>query len=588
MEELNILIATSSRAKHKILSGQLRHLPHREVHVRRGDEALKIAQVERFHVALIQAQLPGISGLEVCRRLADFDGTRDLPIIIFSTEEAQQTEALNSGARAFIKVPFSNIQLITLIRKLLMKVKTVLHVDDDPLIHTYVKRLLSDQPYDVVVTQNGLEVRQLIQLKRPDIILMDLNMPGVRGDDLCAEIKADPGLCGIPVIMCSVDGGDAALNSSFRAGADDYLMKPFEKPQLLEKLGKAGRRKRRRQREMILVVEDSLVVRNLIVQGLSQAGFMVISACDGREALNILETAEVDLILTDLDMPLMSGRELTRELRRSERHKSKPILMLSADQDEISISREKSVGVDEFIRKPFEIDKLVILVEKMISEYHLRQEKIAIRRYLSDAAIEHGMEGRSNDPNSMRADTRYMTVFFVDIVGFTPMCERMDAQEVVGFLNGYFDTVVEVLRRNDAMIDKFIGDAIMALFGRIENGAYRAVRAGLEIIEAVKRFNAQTGRKIRVRIGINSGELVMGDIGSVHYRRDYTVIGDSVNIAQRLEQQADPDTIFIGDATKELLGDVALVESQEPVKVKGREKEVLCHRVVSLRELDLL
>ena len=131
MDELNILIATSSRAKHKILTGQLRHLPHREVHVRRGDEALKIAQVERFHVALIQAQLPGISGLEVCRRLADFEGTRELPIIVFSTEETQQTEALNSGARAFIKVPFSNIQLITLIRKLLMKVKTVLHVDDE-------------------------------------------------------------------------------------------------------------------------------------------------------------------------------------------------------------------------------------------------------------------------------------------------------------------------------------------------------------------------------------------------------------------------------------------------------------------------
>ena len=81
---------------------------------------------------------------------------------------------------------------------------------------------------------------------------------------------------------------------------------------------------------------------------------MVVSAGDGREALSILETSEVDLILTDLDMPLMSGRELTRQVRRSDKHSAKPILMLSADQDEISISREKSVGVDEFIRKPFE------------------------------------------------------------------------------------------------------------------------------------------------------------------------------------------------------------------------------------------
>ena len=90
---------------------------------------------------------------------------------------------------------------------------------------------------------------------------------------------------------------------------------------------------------MILVVEDSVVVRNLVVQGLSQ-WFMVVSAGDGREALSILETSEVDLSLTDLDMPLMSGRELTRQVRRSDKHSAKPIpRVLSADQDGISISR---------------------------------------------------------------------------------------------------------------------------------------------------------------------------------------------------------------------------------------------------------
>ncbi|MEC8049858.1 MAG: response regulator [Myxococcota bacterium] len=532
--------------------------------------------------------MPGISGIEVCKRLAEFHGSRDLPIIVFSTDDSLQTAAWNAGVRAFLKVPFSNIQLITLIRKLLTKVKTVLLVDDDSLIHHYVKRLLANQPYELVSTTNPLEVRELVELKRPDIILMDLNMPGARGDEVCSDLKADPGLCGIPIIICSVDGGDAALNTSFRAGADDYLMKPFEKGELLEKLQKAGRRKRRRQREMILVVEDSVVVRNLVVQGLSQAGFMVVSAGDGREALSILETSEVDLILTDLDMPLMSGRELTRQIRRSDKHSAKPILMLSADQDEISISREKSVGVDEFIRKPFEIDRLVILVEKMISEYHLRQEKIAIRRYLSDAAIEHGMQNWGSKEGGMRAENRFMTVFFVDIVGFTPMCERMDAHEVVSLLNGYFDTVVEVLRNNDAMIDKFIGDAIMALFGRIENGAYRAVKAGLEIVKAVERFNRDTGRRISVRVGINSGELVMGDIGSQHYRRDYTVIGDAVNVAQRLEQQADENSIFIGNETKELLGEVVKVQSQDAVSVKGRQEPVLCHRVVSLDDIDLV
>ncbi len=301
-----------------------------------------------------------------------------------------------------------------------------------------------------------------------------------------------------------MDAGDAALNISFRAGADDYLVKPFKRTELIEKLDKACRQKRRRNKESILVVEDAQVVRNLIVQGLSQAGFMVLSAANGQEALTVLESAKVDLILTDLNMPVMNGRDLTREIRKSDEHTNKPILMLSADQDDISMSREKSLGVDEFIRKPFAMEKLVILVEKMLSEYRLRREQLAIKRYLSDAAIERAKQNIDASGDGMRAESRFMSVFFMDIIGFTPMCERMSAREVVTLLNGYFDTVVGVLRQNDAMIDKFIGDAIMALFGRVENGAYRAVRSALQILEALDDFNARTGRNLQVRIGINS------------------------------------------------------------------------------------
>ena len=587
MDQLKILIATGSRAKHKIICGQLKNLPHVATHVRTGDEALRRAQVEHFHVVILQAQLNMVSGLEVCKRLADFEGTKDLPVILFSSDNSLQTRATNAGARAFIKVPFCNIQLITLIRKLLTKVRTVLQVDGDKVSHECVSSLLENAPYDLVQTTNPLAVWNLMEHKRPDVILMDLSMAGIRGDELCTKIKADPGLCGIPIIISSVDGGDAALNVSFRAGADDYIVKPFKKDVLLEKLEKACRRKRRRNSDSILVVEDAPAVRNLMIQGLSQAGFSVSSANNGREALTVLESAKVDLILTDLDMPLMNGRELTREIRKSDTYGATPILMLSADQEDVSTLREKSIGVDEFIRKPFAMDKLVVLVETMLSEHRLKQEQAAIRRYLSDAALAHVKDNYHQSVDGMRAESRFMTVFFADILGFTPMCETMNPHDVVSLLNGYFDTLVQVLRNNEAMIDKFIGDAIMALFGRVENGAYRAVRSGLQIIDAVAEFNKNTGRDLKLRIGINSGNLIMGDIGSKLYRRDYTVIGDTVNVAQRLEQYAEPNCVIIGEMTRQLLEDVVQVEALDPAKLKGREELVQCYRVISLTPIDI-
>ena len=127
----------------------------------------------------------------------------------------------------------------------------------------------------------------------------------------------------------------------------------------------------------------------------------------------------------------------------------------------------------------------------------------------------------------------------------------------------------------------------MALFGRVENGAYRAVRSALEIIDAVAEFNKNTGRDLNLRIGINSGNLIMGDIGSRLYRRDYTVIGDTVNVAQRLEQFAEPNSVIIGETTRKLLEDVIEVEELEPAKLKGREELVQCYRVVSLEKIDL-
>ena len=169
------------------------------------------------------------------------------------------------------------------------------------------------------------------------------------------------------------------------------------------------------------------------------------------------------------------------------------------------------------------------------------------------------------------------------------MTEKTDPEELLSLLNAYFDQMTEVLKRNNATIDKFVGDAIMALFpenndySREEN-AYNAVRSGIEMVQALKERNLhqKQEKEIHMRVGINSGSVIMGDIGSLLYRRDYTVIGDHVNIAARLESNAGVDSVLISDTTYNLVKDMVKVKKSIPMTVKGKTDPFLTHMIVDV------
>ena len=167
------------------------------------------------------------------------------------------------------------------------------------------------------------------------------------------------------------------------------------------------------------------------------------------------------------------------------------------------------------------------------------------------------------------------------------MTERMDPSDLVNLLNEYFDEMVVILKENGATIDKFVGDAIMALYLESKNRsheecAYNAVKAGLEMIEALGKFNQNRQDQVNIRVGINSGTVIMGDIGSKLYRRDYTVIGDNVNIAARLESAAEQGTVLVSDTTYKLIKDFVEIEDTSSIAVKGKAEELLVHKISQL------
>ena len=183
-----------------------------------------------------------------------------------------------------------------------------------------------------------------------------------------------------------------------------------------------------------------------------------------------------------------------------------------------------------------------------------------------------------------KGERRNVTVLFLDIKGFTSMSEKLDPEEVTQIINNVFKVLTGEIVRYGGMIDKYIGDCIMALFGAkkaSEDDAERAVRAGLGMLGRMKQVNqllAPKGIELGCRIGINTGLVVAGEM-SDRGERDFTVMGDTVNTASRLESSAQVNTIQISENTRAQAGDIFEYEALEPITVKGKSKPLKVYRV---------
>lgn len=221
------------------------------------------------------------------------------------------------------------------------------------------------------------------------------------------------------------------------------------------------------------------------------------------------------------------------------------------------------------------------LNEKIQEEVKRRTQ---LERYHSPAVISRMLSFKSTD-TGIDAQEMDVSVLFSDIVGFTSLSEKMEPSRVSLLLNDYFSEMTDIIFRHDGTLDKFIGDAIMAVFGAplaMEDHAVRAVRTAIEMRDKLEEINAdrKEGNPMQVRIGINSGRVVAGDIGSPK-RIEYTVLGNTVNIAQRLEAGvAKPGQIVIGEDTYRMIQGSFEVQPLGEFNLKGLEKLITVYEVL--------
>jgi adenylate cyclase len=208
-------------------------------------------------------------------------------------------------------------------------------------------------------------------------------------------------------------------------------------------------------------------------------------------------------------------------------------------------------------------------------------------KYMTAAVMEHLLAGKV----SLGGESLKVTILFTDIRSFTTISEKMDPQQLVALLNEYFTEMVGIVMQEDGVVDKYIGDAIMAVFGapvpKPEDAA-NAVRAAVRMRRALQELNTRLEARglpiLRTGIGLHTGEVVAGNIGS-EKRMEYTVIGDAVNLASRLESNTKElgVNVLVSEDTYELAKDIADFRPVREITVKGRKAPVMTYEVTGLK-----
>ncbi|MCP4356586.1 MAG: response regulator [Chloroflexi bacterium] len=303
--------------------------------------------------------------------------------------------------------------------------------------------------------------------------------------------------------------------------------------------------------------------------------------------------ADLALVVSDHMMPQMLGPDFLKEVKELFPDAPRIILTGYADKEN-AIAALNELELFQYVEKPWDDDQFKQLLLQGLHKYRQNKMERMFSRYVPVNVIEEYID--RNDEAFLIGKTVEATVMFLDIVDFTRLTEKKDGPYVVGLLNEYLPKFVQIIHDNNGMLDKFTGDGLMALFGvptssgSVSTDAQNGVKAAIKMIEDVEdiNFKTKTETPLRIRIGLNTGKIVIGNIGSSD-RVNYTAVSDTVNTAARIEDAArhfihdDPACILISQSTyeqvKEALENELYFEPQLPTKLRGKKEKYTLYQI---------
>ena len=332
----------------------------------------------------------------------------------------------------------------------------------------------------------------------------------------------------------------------------------------------------------ILVVDDNKNNTTLLQKRLMKIGNRVQIANDGVEALKVVESVQLDLILLDIIMPNMNGYEVLEFLKKDKRYHEIPIIMLSSMDDLTSIYRCIELGADDYVTKPFDKTILEARISACIEKKYLRDKEKELLVEISKEKekseklllniLPKNIATRLKAGESVIADKHNeVSILFADIVDFTPQSKNLNPTELVSLLNTIFSNFDDLSIKFGIEKIKTIGDNYFSVSGLNEDSKIAAknlIDMAIEMLASIKKINDNSKlMNLGIRIGVHSGPVVAGVIGKNKFA--YDLWGASVNMASRMESSGTKNKIQISKETYNIVNEYFEFEKREKVKVKG-------------------
>jgi adenylate cyclase len=342
----------------------------------------------------------------------------------------------------------------------------------------------------------------------------------------------------------------------------------------------------------VLVADDNPDSRQLTRDIVISMGHEVITAVDGPRALALIQEQMPDLVILDVNMPGMSGFDVMSNLKASQETAQIPVLMLTALADVENRVHGLGLGADDYLAKPFNPRELVARVSARlrakIETDGLRETQETIRATFERFVAPSVVERLLRDPSQVKlgGTLQEVTVMFADLESFTSISEFTQPEKLLSVLNDYHTLIVSIIQRFGGTIDKFIGDGVMALYNTPllqKDHAMRAVRTAVFIRDALPEFHRkfESSYQMRINFGIHSGMAVVGNVGTPQIM-DFTAVGDTVNLAARLQDISANGEILVSQATYEYIANEVVARTVGSLDIKGRKEPVTAYVVSEL------